>query len=897
MSFLFGSGKGLPAIDQRPFGLQTVRANTNQQARPVPLLYGQQRIGVTFISDVFDLLATPVTQSIGKQASQVGNNYFASFAALCCIGPVDGLVDIFLNGEPVFASTTSLLSISLTAAGTPGALFYTATFQTANPHGLATGEVLIVLGADQPEFNGEFTITVVSATQFQYQIVPTGVRTATANQSGAITAQVRLNPVLRDPINNPDGALITIPDYGTMQIYWGTETQPADAYLNAKSGVAHPAYLGLCYVVFHQLFFGFNQTNVPNIEIVLTRSPQPSWGNQKATIQLDANPAYVIADLYQGQRSGLALPDAAIDTAALETAAAGFVNETLGVSMPINRSQDLRSILMGLCETIDALPGLDANGLLSLIPIRPPGAAILPAIGDSDLADLPQFTPQDWTTTYSATWAQFSNRDLAYQDDAREWRDTGTLNVIRNPDALTLDRRWITRADLAQTIANVAGQAAAIPMLQGKILLRYNDALFASLAPGSMFTINSATRDTSHLVFRVMSRSVGAPDKPEFEVQFQADRTYLYTALIAGAGAGQQQSLPRVPDLAPLPGANTRLRLVELPPALCPGQPAIAALVARDSTAITNFALWLKRNFAWSGAPPDSYSLVQTPTRFALHGITQSDYPAATRLIDLELGVIVQLDGPDVILDAVSAFDALANTMLGFLDDEILSLAGWTLLGPGLYQLQFVRGRFGTPIEFHPAGTQILMVGQGDLPVITQPAFRADNTATVKIPLGRKSVSDVASLNLTLAGTAWRVPPPCALSVNGRSFNPVFPGGVTPLTISWVLPDAGGLLPRFDLVKLYTRLQLYIGAAADSGGITVDNTLITSDGGTIALGDEQLIYQVDVAWPATSLNLVFHTVSGAVDQNFLIVAQTIADMGWNRVPSATVSTLNALKFP
>jgi hypothetical protein len=83
---------------------------------------------------------------------------------------------------------------------------------------------------------------------------------------------VLLPPVFRD-VDNPDFVDITIPDYGVMRLYWGTETQEVDDYWVEKSGIAQPALRGFCYAVFQQLFLGFNQTNVQNVELVLAKYP------------------------------------------------------------------------------------------------------------------------------------------------------------------------------------------------------------------------------------------------------------------------------------------------------------------------------------------------------------------------------------------------------------------------------------------------------------------------------------------------------------------------------------------------------------------------------------------------------------------------------------------------
>lgn len=872
MSFIFGGSTNLPAIDQRPFGLQQARTATNQQARPIPLLYGQQRLGVTFLCDVFNPFAIQVTQSTGKQASNVGNNYYASFAALVCMGPVDGLFDVFLNGQPVFLNSTQLFAVALLASGTSGAETYTATFQTAAPHGLSTGDVVSIFGADQLAFNGEFVITVVSATQFQYQIVPVDVAQATDFQYGSIYAQVRLPPVLR---GNGDFVNVTLPGYGDMIIFWGTETQQPSTYLNTQSGNTHPAYLGQCYIVFNQLFFGFNQTNVPNIELVIAKWPLPTWAAiPHGFVEDDANPAYVIADLLQNQRGGLALPDDLLNTDDFNAAAEQFSStENLGISYPLDRSQDLRSILTGICETVDLLPLLDDNYNLTLLPIRPASSlAGLTTVQDDDLADLPVFQPADWSSTYTDVKAIFSDASLQFMDNLMEWRDIGQKNIFANPDTLLLDRHWISRADLAQTIANVTGQAAAIPAIKGSLKLRYNAALWENLSPGSIFLINTSLRSTTNLVFRVLSREMPNPETPEFNVDFQADRTYLYSALIAAAksgSGGSSETFPTVPPLLPIP-VNNRLLLFELPCGLCPGSPALACIVARASSITTSFSIWLNKNYAWSGAAPDSYGLIESPSVFAFHGFTQSDYPATTQNIDLLLGVVVQLDGPDTTLNPITAFEALSDTMLAFMDEEILSLAEWTLLNSGQYQLQFIRGRFGTPIQDHVSGTQLLMIPRSSLAIISQPSFQPGNTAQIKITLANGNVSDSNVLSQTFAGTAWRVPAPVALTVNGNNINAVFPGGPPPVVVSWILPDPGGILPRFDQTTLSTRLTFI------SGSATVT---------------------VDVAWPNTSYTFVFGTLMGVPDANFSIVAETTCSIGFETMHSFSAATLNVLKYP
>ena len=883
MSGLF-SRPSPPTQDMRAFGQHQQRANTNQQARIVPLLFGRDRLGVTFISDTFDLLSQPVSQSVGKTTTQTGSNFYASFAALVCHGRVDGLFDIYLNGDSVFAQQTPLYAVALSAAGVSGDEFYTATFQTAGPHGLQPGDVVIITGCFDPEFNGEFVVTAVpSATQFQFLIAPTDVTDELArtieqtNSNNPITANVRMDPVMRDG-DNPDFADITIPGYGVMRIYWGTETQAPDEYLIAASGQQHPAYLGLCYIRFTQLFFGFNQTNVPNVELILQRGPAPDFGAQPAALNNgNANPAYVFADLLQNPRAGLGLSDDFLSPA-LENAAAQFNNESFGVAQVITRDTDVRSTLSALCETCDALPLIDPNtGLLSMLALRPAGRPLGFAITDAQLADLPTFSPQDWSTTYSQVSLVFNDATLFYQDNAITWRDIGMLNVVRNSSILSLDRKWITDEDLATNVMMAAGQQNSLPITTGKIKLLWDDNLFANLSPGSLFQFNLQLRDCGGITFRVTTQTIPDPALPEFEIEFQTDRTYLYNILQNPPPTAFPLDVIVPAPVVPQP--NTRFAFKELPAALCAGSmPAVAALVARGSPTQISFNVWLKKNYAFAGAPADSYLSPQTFNRFAQHGSLVFDYPAATQNIDLLIGAVVEFDGPDDTLSEITAFEGLTDVLLVFVDDEIMSVAGWALQAAGVYRLQLLRGRFGTPIETHAAGAQVLIIARMDLPVISSKAFQPDVAQVFQFSLGNQQLSNATGGDLTIAGLALRMPPPAALKVNGNFVNPVCPLGVTPFTVSWALPDARMLAPSADPTRLVTRLQYY-------DGLT-------------------LIAQEDVPWTAVSADgaqqlSVAHRFSdfGLSDRSFTVAASTVNKTSWKEIPSAASTQLAVQKHP
>ncbi len=513
-------GGNPPAKDRTPLNVQTYRASSNESAKPVPYLCGKNRLALNFISDIFDEKAVAVTQTVGKQKSKAGYNYYASFAAVACHGIVYGISDILLNSDSVYAENTTIRILSITRTGS------TATATTKNAHGLVNDQNVLIKGTEQLEYQGTFAITVTDPTHFTYEVTGTPHSPATTPDDGKITARVKLDPILRDE-DHPDYVDITIPDYGVVRIYWGTETQLPDGYLQT-SGVAHPAYRGLCYFVFNQLFLGFNQTNVQNIEVVLMKYPTTSWLSERI-INEDANLVGFSADLLQDLRIGCGLPDDRIDIERMLYTAATLDEEGFGISPILTREQKLQEALTQAFEYAAAYPSLGPNGTIGIRLVRPPNGQI-PDVTDSDLLEKPTFETTDWGSTINETRIRFTNRLLEYKEDALGRPDMGARAITGEPSSQTIDRPFITDEDLAEIIRISENRSASIPSITGRAKLRKTGSLFEDLAPGEPFAFNYSLRNLTGIVFRVDKRTWSDPAKAEFEIEFHADRSYLYRA-------------------------------------------------------------------------------------------------------------------------------------------------------------------------------------------------------------------------------------------------------------------------------------------------------------------------------------------------------------------------------
>lgn len=528
MSFDSGSSQQ-PAPKSKQLGVNDYAGATNERGNCLPYFAGRRRFAGTFITDAF-AQKTIIAPAGGGKSSGKGNTsggagvyYFASFAAAMCLGPVDGFHGLWLNGEAVYTQIPPLAANSLRQAEN------LATFVASAQHGYDPGETFTVQinGADQPEFNGEFLATASSYFAFTYTIP--GAHLAVERATGTIRGRIKLEPVWR---GEADFTRITIPLYGIIRIYWGTETQPPDDYL-LKTGTRHPSMKGVCYVVFEQFYIGLNQTNIQNVELELSRQPAADWlaDPAEADIAGEANPAVVFYELLTSQRAGIGLTRDDFDLPALAAAATRFKTEGLGLSPMITRADSAAAIVGQLCEHVDAGIVLK-NGRLALNAIRPPADySALEVIGDDELCDLPKPAASGWADTANLTRVVFPNRDAGWANDYVEWRDFGANAATRYlVQPLSLQRDWITTRSLAAAVVQAAGLAASVPARKGTLEIVFTPARWTALTPGSVFKLDYSLRPESGGYFRVTRRSLRDPSEPKFEIEYVLDRSYLNLA-------------------------------------------------------------------------------------------------------------------------------------------------------------------------------------------------------------------------------------------------------------------------------------------------------------------------------------------------------------------------------
>ncbi len=481
---------------------------------------------------------------------------------------------------------------------------------------------------------------------------------------------------------------ITIETRGLMHLHWGTETQTLHALLSA-SGQNHSPYRGQCYAICDDLFFGADTLSAPNVELELSRWPNPSWLTATPNIGNDANPVAVLWDWWTNKRFGLGRSETELDSATLDAAATQLAAEGFGLSPLLTREGDLKRFLIELLEYFDGYP-VWTNGLLGIGLVRETLDAI-PVIAPADMIDDPQVNEQSWRETFSETRVRFTNAAKGGEEDAAAHQERANFMVTALQRPQTLQRPWATTHAVAHKIASAAGRIAGIPQFTGS--LRVPEASLAGLSLGEPFDLQ--TRTGKLLRCRVNELVLSPPERRNAELRFESDRGWAnaeYATVVADAVPAKTTSEPQPPDGA---------AVIEAPYALgYPTRIRWLYLVARGDLVSTNYTVWLSSVI-------DSGYRINYPTElpvfstWAVRAKLTEPYAASTALIDDFVGITFEVLCPDQSLlgDEWDLNAALNHELLAFVGTdgaEIMSLWGLEKLDDVTYHAWTVRALYDT---------------------------------------------------------------------------------------------------------------------------------------------------------------------------------------------------------
>ncbi len=478
---------------------------------------------------------------------------------------------------------------------------------------------------------------------------------------------------------------VTIEDRGPLRIYWGTTAQTIDPDL-AASGLVHHRYPGLCYVVAKDFFLGRDRNSVPNVELVLGRFPQSDGIAASEKVGADANPAHVLADWLTDATNGVGLDSSAIDWASFNTAATQLVNENIGISGVVTGYQTASSIIDKLLTLVGGAL-LQRDGKLHMDLLRGPTGAE-PEVTKEHLTDEPQLTLASWSDTISAVTVKFRDQRYNYEES-----ELSLALHDRGGKTETLDADWLTNQETAWRYAAGWGRMHAQPWLSGR--LRVTAAKARELSEGALFRLTHEASGVAGLLCRVKTIRFGGPWAADVDVEFEEDRSELFIPPYAPA---EDASVAPI-DYTPEPLHD--VRIIEAPWAVfASSRQHILFVPVRGDTRTNRCDIW------WRMAN-GNYYLITSSQLFAWTGTLVGDYDGD--VVD-DVGVLIQLDGPDRGLDETSWEDAVERRALAVIGDEIVAWYDPEVIAADQYRIKLIRGRYGTARPQHSSGERIYLM-------------------------------------------------------------------------------------------------------------------------------------------------------------------------------------------
>jgi hypothetical protein len=614
---------------------------------------------------------------------------------------------------------------------------------------------------------------------------------------------------------------LTLPNRGVLRLYWGTETQGIDPLLATASGQSHSAYRGQIYVVGNNIFLGQDRTTVPNIEVLLRRSPAPSWRSTPFPGILEShNPIYVLWDWWTNKRFGCGRPESELDIPSLAAAALQLYNEGIGVSPLLTGERDLRSLLVHLFEHFDGYP--TSFGAKLGVELQRELDDDGPLLTDSDLLADPSVSFQSWADTFDETRVKFLDNFLEFNDNSAKHHDLANFIATGRHKPQTLDRPWVTYQHVAQRIADAIGRASGVPRASGRVSVRESSARLMTL--GAPFRLR--LRDGTTLACRVEDRVEPDPDKRNIEIGFEQDMSWTNSsahALVTVAAPAERPSFS--------PVAPESVRVIDAPYALSdPQDPSLIYMVSRADTFSTDFDVW-KSN--WSEGPFASSSERRNAalfSSFSVKAALNSDYSDDTLPVDQAVGIDFTCSSTDQsLLEGEWDMEAgLRHELLAFLschavvELECVALFDVVRVAANRYTAKCVRELYDTTRTNHFAGSELWLQIRTRLVAEAWPPYSFSPTYYKFQPhfgLTDVALADLPTVQHTENARALRPLRPSNLAANGNRAGATWVTG-NDVVFTWINSSrartAYGLpineTPPTDLTAVRMELRSYDGA-------------------------------------------------------------------------------------
>jgi len=551
-----------------------------------------------------------------------------------------------------------------------------------------------------------------------------------------------------------DKEIITMPqNFGTMYLYWGSETQAIDSVLLSPRGTpgelgsdptdnttwppntgsisagdsnpfsghydTHPAYRGQCYGVFKKWKLGRDRTNVPNIQLELKRGTPWFGGASYAAEDRGVNPLSVLYDWLTDPRFGMGMADSQLNQTLWNTAFSTLESFPARISPLITSQEDFRRVVAQLLEYYDGW--IRRNGKVIEVGVWNHGSNIVSSgtLTDDDLLHEPELEPLGWGPTQNEVTVVYKDREHHFNDYTQIHRDPNNFRITGGPRPETLQRPWITDKDLAKRYAREIGAIAALPYTSGELTVRREWLTNNSILPGTVITYNSGFYGLTFML-RVDDIEYEADNAAEAKLTVEWERSkwpgVYYPPGFQGPGG-----------FFTGPRALYKTKIMEVPYLLADQKFAtqVVCLAVRGNVEVHGMRIWASFDGGTSYQQlPDASST----STFAAYGtLTATIGPANTSLFYSAYGI----DQDDVV--SQTAGQQTDDNLLAIVDNEFTSIGTITPTGGGTFTANQIRAQYGTTAATHNSGVDAFFMYRSNLLLLDHVDFVPGTTVLFKL--------------------------------------------------------------------------------------------------------------------------------------------------------------------
>jgi hypothetical protein len=524
--------------------------------------------------------------------------------------------------------------------------------------------------------------------------------------------------------------------------------------IHTQHSTVAPAYRGMCYAVFKQLYVGMSSYLKP-LAFVVRRCPNPfGQDSSVANISGDANGALAVYDLLTNVAYGLGIPAARIDSTSFANAALTLGAEALGISMQFDTQASADQLIGEILRHIDGLLYTDpATGFWTIMLARGGyDATTLPLLTVDNVLTTPDFSRGSWSETTNLVTIKFLSRSNNFNTRVVRAYDAANVAVTGEVRPQTIEFNGIGSEAAAELVAIRVLKTLSYPL--SKIKLAANRSAWA-FRPGGLFRFTWIPLGIVNQVFRITRIGYGELTDGKISIDAVEDIFGINNvAFIAPPSSGWINPVGA-------PAANLYERLVESPPVgVVNGASNFVLCLAAQNPATTakQFEIWRDDGSGYF----DTLAL----GAFCPVGLLSAIYPLTTPATD-STGFVLSASGGVALnlLASCTSAELSQGKNLCMVDDEIMAWKNVTLNGDGTYTISTVlRGLMDTVPVDHAAGAKVWFFSEG---VGLIGPIRPDRTVTAKLlPANSLGTLPIASAS------------PESLTTRSRAFQ-FFPDGTT----------------------------------------------------------------------------------------------------------------------